>query len=104
MIVNNNHTPDAVQLSTQLKLDQTQASARTANTGGSTAASAGSTSPHDSVALSNSGGLVQQALSAVSPERSARTQELKALVQSNQYEPDAQEFSRAFVDAHLAGE
>ncbi len=103
MTVNNNQPADAVNLSAQLNLDQTQASSRTASTGASTAASGASTSADDSVALSSSRAYVQQALTATSPARSARTQELKSLVQTNQYQPNSQEFSQAFVDAHLAG-
>jgi anti-sigma28 factor (negative regulator of flagellin synthesis) len=62
-----------------------------------------STPGDDSISLSNTPNLVQQALNSSSSERSARVQELKALVQNNQYQPDAQEVSSALIDAHLTG-
>jgi flagellar biosynthesis anti-sigma factor FlgM len=102
MIINNNPTPDP-SLS---NLDKALNSSRTANsasTGASQFATTDSTPGDDSISLSNSPNLVQQALSSSSSARSARVQELKALVQSNQYQPDATEVSSALVDAHLSG-
>jgi flagellar biosynthesis anti-sigma factor FlgM len=99
MIINNNPTPDP-SLS---NLDKAQSSSRTASTGASKFATTDSTPGDDSISLSNSPNLVQQALASSSSSRSARVQELKALVQSNQYQPDAQEVSSALIDAHLAG-
>jgi flagellar biosynthesis anti-sigma factor FlgM len=98
MIINNN--PDV----SSLNLDPTQSSARPA--GGAAPApttTTESTPGNDSISLSNTPNLVQQALNSSSSTRSARVQELKALVQSNQYNPDAQEVSSALIDAHLAG-
>jgi anti-sigma28 factor (negative regulator of flagellin synthesis) len=107
MTIQNNQNPDI----SRLNLDQTQQSARTAGTAGSSAASpvSGSSSTaettgDDSISLSNSGNLVQQALASSSAARLARVQELKALVQSNQYLPDATEVSSALISAHLSGE
>lgn len=99
MIINNNPTPDVSLLNS----GQTQGPSRTAGAGVSQAGATGSTPADDSISLSNSGSLVQQALASSSAARTARTQELKALVQSNQYQPDAQEVSSALVDAHIAG-
>lgn len=104
MIINNNDTPGISQLNIdQANLSKTQGSSRTA-AAGSTAFSTTDSSPgDDSISLSNSPNFVQQALQSSSSARSARTQELKALVQSGQYQPDAQEVSSALIDAHLAG-
>jgi anti-sigma28 factor (negative regulator of flagellin synthesis) len=101
MIVNNNEAPGA----SRLNLDQTTASARTTDVAGSHASGAsGATSGADSISLTSSSSLVQQALSAGSDARAARVQQLKALVQSNQYNPSAQEVSSALISAHIAGD
>ncbi len=101
MIVNNNEPPGASRLS----LDQTVASSRTADAGASQSAGAsGATSGADSISLTSSSALVQQALSAGSEARAARVQQLKALIQSNQYNPSAQEISSALISAHIAGD
>jgi flagellar biosynthesis anti-sigma factor FlgM len=101
MIINNNESPDV----SRLNLDQTQQSARTASAGASNSTSAADNSPgDDSISLSNSPNLVQQALASSSSARTARVQELKALVQSNQYQPDAQAVSVALINAHLTGD
>jgi len=101
MIINNNESPDV----SRLNLDQTQQSARTASAGASKSTSAADNSPgDDSISLSNSPNLVQQALASSSSARTARVQELKALVQSNQYQPDAQAVSVALINAHLTGD
>jgi len=100
MIINNNETPDV----SRLTLDKTQSSSRSANAGAAQPAATDSTPGDDSISLSNSPNLVQQALDSTSSARQARVQELKALVQSNQYQPDAQEVSRALINAHLTGD
>ena len=98
MSINNNESPDV----SRLNLDQTQQSSRAASAGASKSTSATDNSPgDDSISLSNSPNLVQQALSSSSSARSARVQELKALVQSNQYQPDAREVAGALINAHL---
>jgi flagellar biosynthesis anti-sigma factor FlgM len=99
MIINNNDTPGV----SGLNLDKTQQSSRTAGSGASQSASTSGTPGDDSISLSNSPNLVQQALNSSSAARSARVQELKALVQSNQYQPDAQEVASALINAHLTG-
>jgi flagellar biosynthesis anti-sigma factor FlgM len=99
MIVNNNPSPDV----SLLNLDKTQSSPPASAPGAVSKSAAGSTPGGDTVSLSNSPNLVQQALASSSAARSARVQELKALVQSNQYQPDAMEVSGALIDAHIAG-
>lgn len=99
MIINNNQTPDP----SLLNLDKTQSSPQTAGAGASQSATTSGTPGDDSISLSNSGNLIRQALNSSSEARSSRVQELKALVQSNQYQPDSQEVSRALIDAHIAG-
>jgi flagellar biosynthesis anti-sigma factor FlgM len=97
MIINNNPTPDV----SPLNMGNTQSSSRA--TGASSPATTDSTPESDSISLSNSPNLVQQALASSSSARSARVQELQALLQNNQYQPDAQEVSRALINAHLTG-
>jgi flagellar biosynthesis anti-sigma factor FlgM len=103
MIINNNDSPDVSRLS-QTALDKAQGSSRAQNAETSKFATSDSAAHGDSVSLSNSPNLVQQALSSSSSARAARVQELKALVQSNQYEPDAQAVSQALISAHIAGD
>jgi flagellar biosynthesis anti-sigma factor FlgM len=104
MIINNNQTPDVSSLNLEKpNLGKTQNSSATAGTSASTSSTTASTPGDDTISLSNSPNLVQQALNSASSARLARVQELKALVQSNQYQPDAQEVSSALVDAHLTG-
>ena len=99
MIINNNDTSDV----SRLNLDKTAGSSAAAGAGASKTTSTANTPSSDSVSLSNSPNLVQQALDSYSSARAARTQELKALVQSNQYQPDAKEVSQAVIAAHLGG-
>ena len=100
MTVNNNNTPDVSRLNLdQTSLQKTPASSRASSTG-----STGTDStPEDSISLSNLPNYVQQALSSSSSDRATRIQELKALVASGQYQPDAQAVSSALIDAHLQG-
>jgi flagellar biosynthesis anti-sigma factor FlgM len=99
MIINNNETSDV----SRLNLDKTSGSSPAAGAGASKFSTTDSTPGSDSVSLSNSPNLVQQALNSSSTARSARVAELKALVQSNQYQPDAQEVAGALIGAHLTG-
>ncbi len=102
MIINNNDTGDVSRLS-QTALGKTQGSSRAESTAASSFSGTDSTPGDDSISLSSSPNLVQQALNSTSPSRAARIAELKALVQNDQYLPDAQEVSRALVDAHIKG-
>lgn len=99
MIINNNLTPDV----SLLNLDNTQNASSTAGAAASQSASTAPSPGADSISLSTSPNLVQQALNSSSAARTARTQELKALVASNQYQPSAQEVSSALIDAHITG-
>ena len=98
--INNNETSGA----SRLNLEQTAGSARTEGPGASQNAPSGATAGADSIALTSSSNLVQQALNSGSAARAARVQQLKALVQSNQYLPSAQDVSRALINAHIAGD
>jgi flagellar biosynthesis anti-sigma factor FlgM len=100
MIINNNEASGA----SRLNLDQASGSSRAAEAGASQSSSGATSAGGDSISLSSSPNLVQQALSAGASARSARVQELKALIQNNQYQPDAQEVSRALISAHIAGD
>ncbi|HTW66621.1 MAG TPA: flagellar biosynthesis anti-sigma factor FlgM [Bryobacteraceae bacterium] len=96
--INNNEVSGS-----RLNLDQTAASSRTSGAGSAQNSSDASNTGADSIALTSSSSLVQQALNAGSDSRTARVQQLKALVQSNQYQPSAQEVSSALISAHIAG-
>ena len=99
MIINNDNPNLSQSNLNATNLSQTQESSRTA-----ASSSASDSSPSgDSISLSNSPDLVQQALAASSSVRQARIQELKALVANNQYNPDAEQVSRALINAHLTG-
>ena len=103
MIINNNETPDVSRSNLDpTSLNKAQGAGRAAGAGAANSTT-DSTPGGDSISLSNSPNLVQQALSSSSSDRSARIQELKALIANNQYQPDAQEVSRALIDAHLGG-
>jgi anti-sigma28 factor (negative regulator of flagellin synthesis) len=58
----------------------------------------------DSIALSGTTGLVQQAIVSGIDARAARVQELQKQVQSGQYQVDAKAVSQAVIEAHLGGE
>lgn len=103
MIINNNEPPDVSRLNLDpAGLGKTQGTSRAS--GAYNSASASPTSGDDSISLSNTPNLVQQALASNSPARSARIQELKALIANNHYQPDAQDVSRALIAAHLNGD
>jgi flagellar biosynthesis anti-sigma factor FlgM len=60
--------------------------------------------PSDRVDFGSQDGLVSQTLSAGTAERAARVDELKALVQSGQYQVDTSALSKSIVDATLKGD
>lgn len=97
--INNNET----SASSRLNLDQTSGSARTEGVGAPHKTASGGASS-DSISLTTSSNLVQQALNSGSDARAARIQQLRALIQSDQYNPSAQEVSRSLINAHIAGE
>lgn len=98
----NNINNNELSGSSRLGLDQAASTSRTSGTGAGQS-TGGVGAGADSIALTGTSNLVQQALHAGSDARAARVQELKALVQSNQYLPSAQEVSGALIDAHIAG-
>ncbi len=60
-------------------------------------------STNDSITLSITNDIVQQALSSGTAARSSRIAELKQLVETNQYQVDAAAVSKALIEAHLQG-
>jgi flagellar biosynthesis anti-sigma factor FlgM len=100
MIINNNQTPDI----SPSNLGNTQSPSRATGTGAYRSAPTDGTPGDDSISLSNSPNLLQQALASSSSARSARVLELQALVRNGQYQPAAQEVSRAMIEAHLTGD
>ena len=104
MIINNNEPPDVSRLNLdQTNLNRSQAASRAFAAGSANTTATDNTPGDDSISLSNTPNLVQQALNATSPSRAARIQELKSLIQNNQFLPDAQEVSRSLINAHLSG-
>jgi flagellar biosynthesis anti-sigma factor FlgM len=59
--------------------------------------------PSDQIDLGSQAGLLSQAQSAGSSDRQARVEQLKALVQSGQYQVDSAELSQSIVNAALNG-
>lgn len=85
-------------------LDQTSASRKIGNAASSGSGSVDRTPGDDSIALSNTSGLVQQALTSGADARSARILQLRHLVETNQYHVDAAAVASALIDAHLVGD
>jgi anti-sigma28 factor (negative regulator of flagellin synthesis) len=103
MIINNNDTPGASRLNLD-QTSQTNASSRTKEAGASQSSTGPAAPGTDSTSLTSSANLIQQALTAGVDARAARIQQLRALVQNNQYQPSPQDVSRAVIGAHIAGE
>jgi flagellar biosynthesis anti-sigma factor FlgM len=85
-----------------MNLGQTSASRQIGNTAPSSSGSVDRTPANDSIALSNTSDLVQQALT--SDTRSARILQLRHLIETNQYNVDAGAVASALIDAHLVGD
>lgn len=100
MTINNDDTRSI----SQLDLERASGSSPVGGGVPSNSSSANQTSANDSIALSTSNDLVQQALTSGSAEHAARIQQLQQLVQSNQYQVDAGAVSSALIAAHLAGD
>jgi flagellar biosynthesis anti-sigma factor FlgM len=94
-------TGDATNAS-QINLDQTRAPRQSGSVDASGQTVTGPAVGGDSIALSSTRDLIQQALSAGSDARLARIQELKQQIDSNQYQVDPVAVSRALISAHLA--
>jgi len=67
-------------------------------------AGSGGSAASDSIALNGISSLVQLALSAGASQRADRVQQLKQLVDTNQYAIDPASVSRALIAAHMSGE
>ncbi|HEV8037703.1 MAG TPA: flagellar biosynthesis anti-sigma factor FlgM [Bryobacteraceae bacterium] len=100
MKIKTSDTPDA----TRMDLNPTRATREADGPAGSTSVSTNRTPSSDSIAISGTNSLVQQALGSGSADRAARVLELQQQVQSGQYQVDAVAVSRALIAAHLAGE
>ncbi|HMD50618.1 MAG TPA: flagellar biosynthesis anti-sigma factor FlgM [Bryobacteraceae bacterium] len=88
----------------EIQLNQTRQSREVADSGTAPAGSTTAGGSSDSINITGSGGLVQSALSAGAQERADRVEQLKQLVNSNQYSVDPEAVSRALIGAHLAGD
>ena len=84
----------------EIELQLTRPSREAIDSKASTGLAAGS----DSVALNGVGDLAQLALSAGVSERADRVEQLKQLVDTNQYAIDPASVSRALIAAHMSGE
>jgi anti-sigma28 factor (negative regulator of flagellin synthesis) len=99
MTINNGAQPnDAIS-----NLDRASSSREVGTGGASESASTNSTNKEDWITLSNGSELIQQARTAQSPDRTARIQQIKNLIQTDQYNVDPVTVGRALVDAHLSG-
>jgi len=98
--INPGDTPDT----TRMELNPTRATSETNGPAASNSASGSRAPSSDSIAISGTNGLVQQALGAGSATRAARVQELQRQFQSGQYQVDPMAVSRALISLHLAGE
>ena len=92
-------TPDA----TRMELNPTRGAREAESPAASNPVSPNRTPSSDSIALSGTNSLVQQALGAGSRARAARIQELQQQVQSGQYQVDATAVSRSLIEAHFTG-
>ena len=100
MTIKPGDTADAMRMD----LNPTRGTRVAGGPAGSNSASPSGTPSSDSIALSTTTGLVQQALSAGSDTRAARVLELQKQFASGQYQVDAMAVSHALIEAHLAGE
>jgi flagellar biosynthesis anti-sigma factor FlgM len=100
MKINPGDTPDT----TRMDLNPTRATSETEGAAASNSGSGNRSSSSDSIALSTTNGLIQQALGAGSAARAARLIELQRQFQSGQYQVDPMAVSRALISSHLAGE
>ena len=92
---------DGAPNASQIDLNQTQQSREVSSTSAPGPSSAGSITG-DSITISGLSDLVQQAVNSGADARTARVEQLRQLVQSNQYNVDPEAVSRALINAHLA--
>ncbi|HLK21802.1 MAG TPA: flagellar biosynthesis anti-sigma factor FlgM [Bryobacteraceae bacterium] len=100
MKIKTSDTPDA----TRMELNPTRAARESIGTSLSSSISGNRTSSSDSIAISGTGSLVQQAINAGADDRAARVQALQQQYQSGNYQVDAIAVSRSLIAAHLSGE
>jgi len=87
----------------EIQLNQARQSREVADSATAPAGSAPAAGS-DSITLTGVGGLVQSAFTAGASDRAGRVEELKQLVNSDQYPIDSEAVSRALIGAHLAGD
>jgi flagellar biosynthesis anti-sigma factor FlgM len=85
-------------------VEQTTESRKIGNVASSDPGSVARPPAADSIVLSNTNDLVQQALASGTDARSARILQLRQLVETNQYHVDAAAVASALIDAHLVGD
>jgi len=88
----------------EIQLNQTRQSREVADSGTASGGSTPTAGSSDSINITGAGGLVQSALTAGSQQRADRVEQLRQLVNSNQYSVDPEAVSRALISAHLAGD
>jgi flagellar biosynthesis anti-sigma factor FlgM len=93
-------TPDA----TRMDLNPTRGTRETGGVTGTDSVSASRTPSSDSITLSGTNSLVQQALGSASDTRTARIQELQKQVQSGEYQVDATAVSRSLIQEHFTSQ
>jgi len=98
---------DIVSLSSvsnaQVQVEHARATSESNSSGSSSSATAGQ-AHEDSVTLSNTAGLVQQALSAGAAARASRVQELKQQFENGQLSVDPAAVGSALIGAAIAGD
>jgi flagellar biosynthesis anti-sigma factor FlgM len=98
---------DIVSLSSvsnaQVQLEHARAASESNSSGSSGSAAVGQPR-EDSVTLSNTAGLVQQALSAGAAPRASRVQELKQQFENGQLSVDPAAVGSALIGAAIAGD
>lgn len=87
----------------EIQLNQARQSREVIDSATAPAASTTTGSSSDSINLTGVSGLVQTALTAGAQQRAVRVEQLKQLVDSNQYSVDPEAVSNALISAHLTG-
>jgi len=100
MKIKTSDTPDA----TRMDLNPTRGTREAGNSTASNSVTGNRIPSTDSIAISGTNSLVQQAIGSGSADRAARVLELQQQYQSGQYQADPVAVSRALIAAHLAGE
>jgi anti-sigma28 factor (negative regulator of flagellin synthesis) len=88
----------------EIQLNQTRQSREVVDSSAPSAGSTPGTGSSDFISLTGVSGLVQTALGAGAQQRADRVEQLRQLVNSNQYSVDPEAVSRALISAHLMGD